>query len=170
MQCSRSQVLTVIENFTMTSDVISKPITKNEKLLSWVREMTRLCQPQSVHWCTGSKKETQDLCEQMVRNGTFTKLNPGNAPAAFLARSHPSDVARVEDRTFICTPSKEDAGPTNHWADPVEMKKTMLERFKGSMKGRTMYVIPFAMGPLESPCKSGSRSPIRLTWSSTWAS
>jgi phosphoenolpyruvate carboxykinase (GTP) len=140
----------------MTSDVISKPITKNEKLLSWVREMTELCQPQSVYWCTGSKKEAQDLCELMVQKGTFTKLNPRKRPGCFLARSHPSDVARVEDRTFICTPTKEDAGPTNHWADPVEMKKTMIERFKGSMKGRTMYVIPFAMGPLESPlCKIG---------------
>jgi phosphoenolpyruvate carboxykinase (GTP) len=140
----------------MTSDVMTKPITKNEKLNQWVEEMTELCQPESVHWCTGTEKENQDLCNLMVQKGTLTKLNSRKRPGCYLARSHPSDVARVEDRTFICSQTAEDAGPTNHWADPVEMKKTMIERFRGSMKGRTMYVIPFAMGPLESPlCKIG---------------
>jgi len=140
----------------MTSEVIAKPITKNEKLISWVREMTELCQPQNVYWCNGSQKENQELCDLMVSKGTLIKLNPRKHPGSYLARSHPSDVARVEDRTFICAGTKEDVGPTNHWADPAEMKRTMLERFKGSMKGRTMYVIPFAMGPLESPlCKIG---------------
>ncbi|MDR3377665.1 MAG: phosphoenolpyruvate carboxykinase (GTP) [Verrucomicrobiae bacterium] len=136
--------------------MIAKPITKNEKLISWVREMTELCQPQNVYWCNGSQKENQELCDLMVSKGTLIKLNPRKHPGSYLARSHPSDVARVEDRTFICAGTKEDVGPTNHWADPAEMKRTMLERFKGSMKGRTMYVIPFAMGPLESPlCKIG---------------
>ena len=140
----------------MTSEVIAKPITKNEKLISWVREMTELCQPQNVYWCNGSQKENQELCDLMVSKGTLIKLNPRKHPGSYLARSHPSDVARVEDRTFICAGTKEDVGPTNHWADPAEMKRTMLERFKGSMKGRTTYVIPFAMGPLESPlCKIG---------------
>jgi phosphoenolpyruvate carboxykinase (GTP) len=140
----------------MTCDVMTKPPTKNKKLIAWVEEMTNLCQPESVHWCTGTQKENQELCDLMVQKGTLTKLNARKRPGSYLARSHPSDVARVEDRTFICSKTKEDAGPTNHWADPVEMKKTMIERFQGSMKGRTMYVIPFAMGPLESPlCKVG---------------
>jgi phosphoenolpyruvate carboxykinase (GTP) len=140
----------------MTCDVMTKPITKNEKLNAWVEEMAALCQPANIHWCTGTQEENKELCDLMVQKGTLIKLNPRKRPGSYLARSHPSDVARVEDRTFICSPSKDEAGPTNHWADPAEMKRTMLERFKGCMQGRTMYVIPFAMGPLDSPlCKIG---------------
>ncbi|MBC8097171.1 MAG: phosphoenolpyruvate carboxykinase (GTP) [Akkermansiaceae bacterium] len=128
--------------------------TTNTKLLSWVEEMTRLCNPDHIFWCDGSEEEYQTLCDQMVQSGTFTRLK--KRPRSFLARSHPSDVARIEDRTFICSASAEAAGPTNHWADPIEMKQTMLHLFQGCMKGRTLYVLPFAMGPLDSPiCKVG---------------
>jgi phosphoenolpyruvate carboxykinase (GTP) len=137
----------------MTSNT---PLTSNQKILSWIQEIATLCQPERIHWCDGSDAENQTLCDLMVKSGTFIKLNEKLRPGSYLARSHPSDVARVEDRTFICSKTKDEAGPTNNWADPVEMKKTMLERFKGCMKGRTMYVIPFAMGPLDSPiCKVG---------------
>jgi phosphoenolpyruvate carboxykinase (GTP) len=156
MQFSRSQFEFSRENYDMTSSKEKKPFTTHHRLNAWVEEMAGLCQPDSVHWCDGSSAENQALCNLMVRNGTFIKLNARKRPGSYLARSHPSDVARVEDRTFICSEAKADAGPTNHWADPFEMKKTMHERFKGCMQGRTMYVIPFAMGPLNSPlCKIG---------------
>src|SRR5204862_5402769 len=141
---------------TMTNQALEKRNTSNQALQNWVDEMARLCQPEEVYWCNGSDQEYQTLCDLMVKSGTFTKLNERKRPGCFLARSHPSDVARVEDRTYICSKTQDEAGPTNNWADPAEMKQKMIDMFKGCMKGRTMYVIPFAMGPLNSPiCKVG---------------
>ena len=135
---------------------INEGLASNPKIRSWVAEMSELCQPDKIHWCDGSDNEYQALCDLMVRSGTFIRLDEKLRPNSFLARTHPSDVARIEDRTFICSRSKDDAGPTNHWADPIEMKALLLKKFRGCMKGRTLYVIPFAMGPLDSPiCKIG---------------
>jgi phosphoenolpyruvate carboxykinase (GTP) len=135
----------------MTKPVSNGPLSKNQHLVRWIDKMVDLCQPERVHWVDGSQQEYDSLCAQLVAAGTFTKLNEKLWPNCYYARSDPTDVARVEDRTFICSLSKEGAGPTNNWENPYEMRRKLRGLFSGCMAGRTMYVLPYSMGPVGSP-------------------
>ena len=138
----------------------SIPLSTNKHLLRWVEKMAELTRPAAIHWVDGSQEEYESLCSGMVSNGTLIKLNQKLCPDCYLARSDANDVARVEDRTFICSLSKDSAGPTNNWVEPYEMRRKLKTLFRGCMRGRTMYVLPFSMGPIDSPM---SRIGVELT-------
>src|ERR1700734_3797827 len=136
---------------TKCSRDLSHAVSSNKHLLRWVEKMAELTKPDSIHWVDGSKQEYETLCSQMVGSGTFIKLNQDLWPGCHYARSDASDVARVEDRTFICSLSKDAAGPTNNWENPFDMRRKLKGLFSGAMRGRTMYVLPYSMGPIGSP-------------------
>ena len=136
---------------TVSSRNLASPLSKNDHLLRWVEKMAELSRPARIHWVDGSQEENDQLCREMVASGTFIKLNEKLWPGCFYARSDPNDVARVEDRTFICSYSKDTAGPTNNWENPYDMRRKLKGLFNGAMQGRTMYVLPFSMGPIGSP-------------------
>ena len=123
------------------STASAESLTKNKKLIAWVEQFAALTGPDSIHWCDGSAEEYDGLCQALVESGTFEKLSEVKRPNSYLARSDPEDVARVEDRTFICSEREDDAGPTNNWREPAEMRQILEQLFKGSMRGRTLYVL-----------------------------
>src|ERR1700756_2566523 len=129
----------------------TQPLAKNQHLVRWVQKMADLTRPRDIHWVDGSQEENERLYAEMVESGTMIKLNQDLWPGCYYARSDPNDVARVEDRTFICSYSKDTAGPTNNWENPYDMRRKLKGLFNGAMRGRTMYVLPFSMGPIGSP-------------------